>query len=165
MNEAPLLKVDWESGEGRLEMGEELARAPAALRLDVLKDWKVELDALLQATEHELSPDRAKKKLQAQRIQNTRRRILCERLAGMTVSAAEPLVNGDVLLHLGNGRCVVVFARDEDVKLDVVNDVEHARRFADKAGTGDHYLREDPVEQKTLLEEINRDEPQVALVA
>ena len=60
---------------------------------------------------------------------------------------------------------VDLFARDEDVKLDVVNDVEHARRFADKAGTGDHYLREDPVEQKTLLEEINRDEPQVALVA
>lgn len=165
MNEAPLLKVDWDSGEGRLEMGEALARAPAALRLDVLNDWKVELDALLQATEQELSPDRVKKKLQAQRVQNTRRRMLCERLAGMTIRAAEPLVNGDVLLHLSNGRCLVLFARDEDVKLDVVNDVEHARRFADKAGTGDHYLREEPSEQRALLEEINRDEPQIALVA
>ncbi|WP_119156941.1 hypothetical protein [Caldimonas tepidiphila] len=165
MNEAPTLKVDWESGEGHLEMGERLARAPAGLRLDVLKDWKVELDALLQATEHELSPDRAKRKLQAQHIQNTRRRMLCERLTGLTIRSAEPLVNGDVLLHLSNGRCIVLFARDEDVKLDVVSDVEHARRFADKAGTGDHYLREDASEQRALLEEIERDEPPVALVA
>ena len=165
MNEAPTLKVDWESGEGHLDMGERLSRAPAGLRLDVLKDWKVELDALLQATEHELSPDHAKRRLQSQRVQNTRRRMLCERLAGLTIRAAEPLVNGDILLHLSNGRCLVLFARDEDVKLDIVNDIERARRFADKAVTGDHYLREDPAEQRALLEEIEHGEPRIALAA
>lgn len=162
MNEEPTLNVDWESGEGRLQMGERLGRAPAGLRQDVLNDWKVEIEALLRATEHELAPDRPQVRLQSQRIQNTRRRMLCERLAGMTIEMAEPLVNGDVLLHLSNGRSLVLFARDEDVKLDVVNDVDHARRYAEKAGTGDHYLREEPSEQRALLEEIARGEQRQA---
>lgn len=162
MSDAPTLEMDWDSGEGRLQMGDRLARAPAGLRRDVLNDWKVEIDALLLAAEHELSPDSTRLRLQTQRIQNTRRRMLCERLTGMTIEAAEPLVNGDVLLHLAGGRCLVLFARDEDVKLDVVNNVDHARSYAEKAGTGDHYLREEPSEQRALLEEIARSEPRRA---
>jgi hypothetical protein len=146
MSEAPALKVDWESGEGRVEIGERLRNAPARLRYDVLADWKDEIESLLRDAETQLHPEKRHLQVHYQRANNLRRRALCERLSGHTIEMAEPLVNGDVLLHLRSGRSVVLYAFHEDIKLDVVNDVRHARRYAAQSNTGDYYLREEPPE-------------------
>ena len=150
MSEAPALKVDWESGEGDLDLGERLRNAPARLRYDVLADWKDEIDLLFRDAEAELYPEKRDLQVEYQRANNLRRRALCERLSGHTVEMAEPLVNGDVLLHLQAGRTVVLYAFHEDIKLDVVTDVRHARRYAAQSNTGDYYLREEPQEARPV---------------
>ena len=55
----------------------------------------------------------------------------------------QSLLNGDVLLHLSDGDAVVLYAYDEDVKLEAV-DAQRARSHAAQAGTGDYYVREEP---------------------
>ena len=142
MSHAPALHVDWESGEGRIHLGE-LAQAPARFRRDVLVDWKGEIEHLLGAVEADLHPEKQREQTGDQRAQNRRRRLLCERLSGATIQLAEPLVNGDVLLHLADGSAIVLFARGEDVKLQRIDDPADARLHASRAGTGDLYLRED----------------------
>lgn len=144
------LFIDWESGEGHLRLGAAFEGAPARFRFDVLSDWKDQIDRLYSHVENELYPEKRDQRAHYQRAQNTRRRELCERLAGHTIEAAEPLVNGDVLLHLKAGKTVVVYANNEDVKIDVVADVAHARRFAQKDGTGDYYVREETYEDQLL---------------
>lgn len=136
------LMVDWESGEGRLELGSALAQAHPRLRRDVLLDWKDQIEALLAEAESALQPDQHDVELTQQRLRNQRRRAVCEKIEGQTIRLAEPLVNGDVLLHLADGHVVVIYAYDEDVKLETV-DAHRARAHAAKAGTGDYYLRED----------------------
>jgi hypothetical protein len=143
MDDTPALQVDWESGEGTVRLPLPLAAAPASFRYDVLGDWKDQIELLHRDAEAAVYPDKRRRELQSQCVQNERRRLLCERLAGHTIVMAEPLVNGDVLLHLASGRAVVLYARAEDVKLDVVTDADHARRLAAQDGTGDFYLRED----------------------
>ena len=143
MSESPALHIDWESGEGRIHVGHQLTQSPARFRYDVLADWKGEIDHMLRAVERELHPQRPAEQLEDQRTQNRRRRVLCERLSGANIRMAEPLVNGDVLLHLADGSTVVVFARHEDVKFDVIDTPQRARAYAQRAGTGDYYLRED----------------------
>ena len=143
--EVALLRVDWESGEGEVELGGLLDGAPPRFRRDVLKDWKQRIDMLLAEAEDALHPGRDAERLRAQRGHNGLRRRLCEQLAGQRIEAAEPLVNGDVLLHLQGERHVVLFARDEDVKLEVVADLAHARRYAARQVHGDYYLREEAV--------------------
>ncbi|AKJ28094.1 hypothetical protein [Caldimonas brevitalea] len=137
------LTVDWESGEGRLQLSEELAKAPARFRADVLADWKDELERLLAAAEAALEPRKQEQEIARQRQRNQQRRRLCEELAGQTVELAEPLVNGDVMLHLANGSALVLYAYDEDVKLETVDPVR-ARLHAQKGCAGDTYVREDP---------------------
>jgi hypothetical protein len=144
------LTIDWDSGEGALRLGERFAKAPARFRFDVLADWKDQVDRLYGAAESELYPDKRDQRAHYQRAQNTRRRELCEKLGGHTIDLAEPLVNGDVLLHLRGGKTVVLYANDEDVKVDVVADVAHARRFASRDGTGDYYVREETHEDRLL---------------
>lgn len=144
------LTIDWESGEGGVCLGEAFAKAPARFRFDVIADWKDQIERLFSAAEAELYPDKRDQRAHYQRAQNTRRRELCEKLAGHTIELAEPLVNGDVLLHLRAGKTVVLYANDEDVKIDVVADVSHARRFASKDGTGDYYVREETHEDRLL---------------
>ncbi len=139
---AATLKVDWESGIGRVEVETAFAQAPAGLRRDALRDWTDELDMLLELAVSELEPHRRTEELRLQRERNLRRRLMCERLEGQTIVMAEPLVNGDVMLHLGNGEAVVLYAYDEDVKLEHVNPAR-ARRQAEEAGLGDYYVRED----------------------
>lgn len=139
----PALTVDWVSGEGAVVLGERLAKAAAGFRRDVLSDWKDQIASLTVAAEAELHPDKRDQRVRDQRAQNSRRRKLCERLSGQTILLAEPLVNGDVLLHLVSGRTVVLYARHEDVKFDVVTDAAHARHHATRDGTGDWYVRED----------------------
>lgn len=139
---AAALTVDWESGEGRVEIGTALAQAHPRLRRDVLADWKDEIEALLAEAEGALKPDQQDAELVRQRERNQRRRLMCETLEGRTIRLAEPLVNGDVLLHLSNGTAVVLYAYDEDVKLEAV-EADRARLHAAKAGTGDYYVRED----------------------
>ena len=136
------LSVDWESGEGRLVLGDSLAQAHARLRRDVLADWRDEIEHLLAEAEAALQPDQHDVELAQQRQRNLRRRLVCERLQGQTIHLAEPLVNGDVLLHFADGSAVVLYAYDEDVKLEAV-DAMRARVHAARAGTGDYYLRED----------------------
>ena len=97
---------------------------------------------LLELAVSELEPHRRTEELRLQRERNLRRRLMCERLEGQTIVMAEPLVNGDVMLHLGNGETVVLYAYDEDVKLEHVNPAR-ARRHAEEAGLGDYYVRED----------------------
>lgn len=138
----PALHVDWESGAGELQLGR-LADMPAAFRRDVLQDLQRQLDQLCFAAESELDPGKRIDALHDQRWQNARRRAMCEHLSGATILLAEPLVNGDVLLHLQGGRTVVVFARHEDVKFNVTKDADRARHFAASDNTGDYYLRED----------------------
>jgi hypothetical protein len=147
---ASTLTIDWESGEGGVRVGADFRKAPARFRYDVLADWKDQIDRLFATAEAELYPDKRDQLAHYQRAQNTRRRELCERLAGHTVDLAEPLVNGDVLLHLSTGKTVVLYANNEDVKVDVVADVAHARRFASRDGTGDYYLREETPEDRLL---------------
>ncbi|MBA2722657.1 MAG: hypothetical protein H0U56_07105 [Methylibium sp.] len=139
----PGFEIDWECGEGGVCLPRPLAEAPAGFRYDVLADWKDRIDRLHRDAESALYPDKRSRELQSQRVQNERRRLLCERLSGRTVVMAEPLVNGDVLLHLDTGKAVVMYAHAEDVKLEVVADPGHARRLAARDGTGDFYLRED----------------------
>lgn len=143
MDESPALEVDWECGEGRLHLGSRLLEAPARLRHDVLSDWKDQVEQLLRETEHSLYPDRRSELLRRQRVENARRRTLCARLSGQTIRLVEPLVNGDLLLHLGNGRTLVLYAAHEDVKVDVVGDPAHARAHAQRDNTGDYYVREE----------------------
>jgi len=143
MDETPVLKVDWECGEGSVRLPSPLADASPGFRYDVLADWKDQIDLLHRDAEAALYPDKPLRELRSQSAHNERRRDLCERLAGHTIVMAEPLVNGDVLLHLASGKAVVLYALAEDVKLEVVADVGHARRFAAEDGTGDFYLRED----------------------
>ena len=142
MHDAPTLTVDWDSGEGQLHLGQ-LADAPPRLRLDVLADWKDQIELVHRQAEAQLFPQREAEARQEQKRQNRRRRELCERLSGQTVLMAEPLVNGDVLLHLASGRCIVLYARKEDVKLEMVPEPGHARRLAAADHMGDVYLRED----------------------
>jgi hypothetical protein len=144
------LTIDWDSGEGGLRLAAAFERAPLRFRYDVLADWKDQIDRLFGQVENELFPEKRDQRAHYQRAQNTRRRELCERLAGHTLETAEPLVNGDVLLHLKGGKAVVVYANNEDVKIDVVADVGHARRFASKDGTGDYYVREETHEDQLL---------------
>lgn len=144
------LSIDWESGEGAVRVGTAFEKAPARFRYDVLADWKDQVDRLFAAVEAELFPELREQRAHYQRAQNTRRRELCEKLAGHTVDVAEPLVNGDVLLHLRAGKTVVLYANNEDVKVDVVADVAHARRFASKDGTGDYYVREETPEDRLI---------------
>ncbi|HSN32129.1 MAG TPA: hypothetical protein VLU41_05555 [Ideonella sp.] len=144
------LTIDWDSGEGGVRLGAAFEKAPARFRHDVLSEWKDHIDRLVAAVEAELYPDLREQRAHYQRAQNTRRRELCEKLAGHTVDVAEPLVNGDVLLHLRAGKTVVLYANNEDVKVDVVADVMHARRFASKDGTGDYYVREETPEDRLL---------------
>ena len=144
----PAVSVDWVSGEGDVDLGERLAEAPAGFRRDVLSDWKDRIDALLKEAEAELHPERQEQQAKAQRLDNSRRRRLCERLSGQAILLAEPLVNGDVLLHLVSGKTVVLYARNEDVKIDTVADAAHARRYAKQDGTGDWYVREDAQEDR-----------------
>lgn len=146
MDETPGFEVDWDCGEGKFCLPRPLAEAPAGFRYDVLADWKDQIDLLHRDAEAALYPDKRSHELQSQRVQNERRRLLCERLAGHTIVLAEPLVNGDVLLHLSTGKAVVLYAHAEDVKLEVVADAAHARSLAARDGTGDFYLREDPPE-------------------
>lgn len=140
--DTPALRVDWVSGEGSVCLPEPLAEAPAGFRYDVLADWKDQIELLYRDAEAAAYPERRSRQLHTQRVLNERRRSLCERLAGHTIVMAEPLVNGDVLLHLATGKAVVLYAHREDVKLEVVNDVAHARGLAAADGTGDFYLRE-----------------------
>ncbi|MCW7538664.1 hypothetical protein OOT46_12505 [Aquabacterium sp. A7-Y] len=143
-----VLKLDWESGEGRVEVGEAFAEAHARFRRDVLADWKDEIERLLQQAEDALDPQRADQEIAEQRQRNLQRRRLCEELGGQTIKLAEPLVNGDVLMHLSDGRSVVLYAYDEDVKLERVDPLR-ARLHAQKACAGDVYVREDPPERPT----------------
>lgn len=140
----PALHVDWETGEGELVLGR-LAGHPAAFRRDVLRDWIHQLEAALFTAEDELQPQKREEAVHDQRFQNARRRAMCERLSGARVLVAEPLVNGDVLLHLQGGETVVMFARHEDVKFNVVRSADRARHFAATDNTGDYYVREDYV--------------------
>jgi hypothetical protein len=140
--ELPELSIDWDCGTAELRLGRRLDGAPARLRADVLADLREQVDGLLREALGAADPAERPRRLEAQRRENARRRGLCERLAGHTIAHAEPLVNGDVLLHLLSGRAVVLYARDEDVKLEVVDDPAHARRHAANDGTGDFYLRE-----------------------
>lgn len=146
MDELPALGVDWESGEGTLRMGGVLRDAPLCFRLDVLADWKEQIDQLYSQAKRELRPDEDSEQLRRQRVHNARRRILCGRLAGQTIELVESLVNGDLLLHLHSGRAVVMYAKREDVKIDLVADVSRARRCAFEDNTGDYYVREEGCE-------------------
>jgi hypothetical protein len=148
--DATALTIDWESGEGGVRLATTFEHAPLRFRYDVLSDWKDQIDRLFSQVEGELYPGKRDQRAHYQRAQNTRRRELCERLGGHTIEAAEPLVNGDVLLHLRGNKTVVVYANNEDVKIDVVADVAHARRFASKDGTGDYYVREETHEDQLL---------------
>lgn len=143
MEDAPALTVDWDSGEGGLRLGGQLADAPARLRYDVLCDWQDQIELLVRQAEADLYPQRRLDTLRSQRLQNRRRRQLCERLGGQTIAQAEPLTNGDVLLHLRGAPAVVLHARAEDVKMETIHDAAHARRLAAADGHGDYYLRED----------------------
>lgn len=138
----PALHVDWETGQGEIDLGR-LADLPAAFRRDVLRDWQRQIEQELFRVENELQPEKRADALHDQRFQNARRRAMCERLSGAHVLLAEPLVNGDVLLHLQGGDTVVMFARHEDVKFNVVRDADRARHFASTDNTGDYYVRED----------------------
>jgi hypothetical protein len=142
MDTVHALKLDWESGEGSMDLPEELASAPERFQLDVLNDWKHDLLAQIARLEASLHPERANERLQRQRRRNANRRQLCERLSGLRVEMAEPLSNGDVMLHLSNGRSLVLYAYNEDVKLEVVLPAR-AREHAAQDNTGDYYLRED----------------------
>lgn len=149
MGEAPVWQVDWECGEGEVSLPPALAAAAPALRYEVLADWKDRLELLHRDAEAEVFPGKRNREMQSQRVRNARRRLLCERLTGQRIEMAEPLANGDVLLHLAGGKAVVFYAHIEDVKLEVVADAGHARRLAAADGTGDFYLREDPPEPAT----------------
>jgi hypothetical protein len=140
--ELPELSIDWDCGTAELRLGRRLAGAPARLRADVLADLREQIDALLREAQGAVDPAEQARRLEWRRREKARRRAQCEGLAGHTIANAEPLVNGDVLLHLLSGRGVVLYARDEDVKLEVVDDPAHARRHAANDGTGDFYLRE-----------------------
>jgi hypothetical protein len=142
MNEGPEVAIDWDCGSAALSLGRRLAGASARLRADVLADLRDQVEALLGEARAEADPEEPTRRRVSQQRENARRRQLCERLAGHTIQHAEPLVNGDVLLHLLGGRALVLWARHEDVKLDVVDDPMHARRHAANDGTGDFYLRE-----------------------
>lgn len=147
-DDGPVWQVDWECGVAEFEPGERLDSAPAEFRRDVLSDWKTAIDALLGEAVAELEPDRALRHARDQRVHNHKRRRLCEQLSGQTIVLAEPLVNGDVLLHLQSGRAVVLYAHREDVKLDTIADAAAARRYAVGHGTGDWYVREDAHEER-----------------
>ena len=146
MDDEPKLRVDWDCGQGELHASERFNASPPTFRRDVLSDWKQAIDALFDAADAELQPDRRERVVRDQRVHNERRRQLCEQLSGQAIVLAEPLVNGDVLLHLQSGRAVVLYARREDVKIDVVSDARRARRYATEDGTGDWYVREDAPE-------------------
>lgn len=143
MDDGPVLRVDWACGLGEFEPGDRLDEAPAEFRRDVLRDWKDAIDAMLDEADTEIEPDRSVRRTRDQRAQNAKRRQLCERLTGETIELAEPLVNGDVLLHLRGGQTVVLYAQREDVKVDTVTDAAAARRYAHEHGTGDWYVREE----------------------
>ena len=138
----PALRVDWETGEGEIDLGR-LAQMPAAFRRDVLRDWQRHIEQALFRAEDELQPDKRMDALHDQRFQNARRRAMCERLSGAEVLLAEPLVNGDVLLHLRGGDTVDMFARQEHVQINVVRHADRARHYATTDTTGDYYVRED----------------------
>jgi hypothetical protein len=142
IRELPTLCVDWESGAGTVELGNRLENAPPRLRWDVLMDWRLQIDHLLIEADRALHPEHRSLQTQVRYDQNARRRLVCEQLSGQTVVCAEPLINGDVLLHLRGGRHVVVYAHDEDVKLEVATSAAHVRRHAAGHGTGDFYVRE-----------------------
>lgn len=149
MDESPALKVDWECGEGSVHLGGMLRDAPVRFRYDVLSDWKDQIDHLLREAHRGLYPEQQTQTLHRQRAHNARRRKLCATLSGQTIEMVEPLVNGDLLLHLRSARTVVLYASHEDVKLDVVTDVSHARHYASQDNTGDYYVREESCEEDT----------------
>lgn len=137
-----LLTVDWQSGEGALELGDLLESAPLAFRRDVLADWQAQIGVLLAQAQAQLYPEDREELVRRQRLHNGLRRELCEGLGGQRIELAEPLVNGDVLLHLQGGSRVVFYAHREDVKVEVVANAAEARSLAAADATGDYYLRE-----------------------
>lgn len=151
MSELPELTVDWASGEGDLRLGERLGAAAPRFRYDVLSDWKDRIDLLRDAAASLAFPERRERQIHHQRSHNARRRELCEQLTGASIVLAEPLVNGDVLLHLQSGQTLVVYAQHEDVKLDRVADAAAVRRHALQDCAGDWYVRE-PARQDRLAD-------------
>lgn len=137
-----LLTVDWQSGEGALELGDLLEAAPLAFRRDVLADWQAQIGMLLAQVQAQLHPEDREELVRRQRLHNGLRRELCEGLGGQRIELAEPLVNGDILLHLQGGSRVVFYAHREDVKVEVVANAAEARSLAAADATGDYYLRE-----------------------
>lgn len=136
----PKLNVDWNSAEGRIDLGERFNEQNNIFKVDVLSDWHGQLTELLAAAKEELYPGLA----DAIRLEeNQARRIECEALAGFFIERATVVPTGHICLELSGGRVLVVAARGP-VQLVEVPAVEGVIRAADAAFSGDFYLEEAP---------------------
>ncbi len=123
----PSIRINWDTGEGRLELGDRFSQADALFRSDVLSDIAGQANALYEEACSDLFPGM---NARLQRFQNQHRQHQTATLVGQTIKAAKALRNGDVALELGDGRVVVFAATDEDVKICTTPSMAAAIRYA-----------------------------------
>lgn len=148
------LIVDTFAGEGRVELGENFKQEDKLFQFDVLGDWYRQIRELYDAAEEAMAPGA---KALGQRFANWRRRKTCETLEGLTIQKAEPLVNGDVMLSLSDGRVLVFKAETEDVHICAVpaGSEDAARQYAESM-VSPGYFTEEPSEQELTPEAVAR---------
>lgn len=150
----PSISIDWDAGEGSLELGTRLEREHPLFKVDVLSDIKYQADMAYQAAFEELMPGQQGRQ---QREQNLQRRIAVESLVGLTVTAAQPLINGHVVIQWSNGTVTVLCADNSDVNLRAADSIEEAAAFVGEH-FGDKYTAEPTPEdlEVTQTTEKNR---------
>lgn len=134
----PSLDIDWEAGEGSVDLGEQFLEQPPLFQLDVLSDWLEDLTELRAEAFEATFPGQE----QIEREQaNLRRRLAMETLVGQTITSAQLLSTGHVVMVLSNGATVALVA-DTPLSLVPVASVEAAHARGDRMGFGRRHLEE-----------------------
>jgi hypothetical protein len=110
----PTVKIDWDGGEGRLDLGTRLKAEDPLFKADVLKDISEQARSFYEDACDEMFPGM---EARLQKLKNQRRRHHTASLTGQTIKGATALRNGDVALQLSDGRVFVICAQDEDVAI------------------------------------------------
>lgn len=156
----PAVIVNWDSGEGRFEMGLNLEQEHPLFQVDVLGDIKHDVEAAYEEAFDDLYPGQRGR---TQRKVNQQRRAAAEHMVGKTIQAAVPLRNGDLALELSDGSVVVMCTPTEDVWVRQAQSIEQAQAYANTACPHTWFVDE-PTEEDRAAEHQTRANEAVAEV-
>ena len=128
----PTIKINWDGGEGRFDLGSRLKAENPLFKADVLKDISQQARAFYEDACDEMHPGMGAR---LQRLKNQRRRHQTASLIGQTIKGATALRNGDVALELDDGRVLVICAQHEDVAIKESSSLKEAIEYASECPT------------------------------